>query len=64
MILNMNMTDRVVRVLVGFALILYAVLYPDAPYAVLGWIGVVPLATGLIGWCGLYKLFGISTAKN
>jgi len=26
-----------------------------------GWIGVVPLATGLIGWCPAYTLLGINT---
>ena len=26
-----------------------------------GWIGIVPLATGLIGWCPLYPLLGLNT---
>jgi hypothetical protein len=31
------------------------------PQTPLGYIGIVPLATGLIGFCPLYKLFGLST---
>ena len=42
------------------------VLLPDLPWAAAGgpvwaWIGVVPLATGAIGWCPPYAIFGIST---
>ena len=29
-----------------------------------GWIGIVPLATGAIGWCPPYAIFGISTCKT
>jgi hypothetical protein len=29
-----------------------------------GWIGIVPLTTGLIGWCPAYTLFGINTCKR
>jgi hypothetical protein len=28
-----------------------------------GWVGVVPLATGLLGWCPAYRLFGINTCR-
>jgi Protein of unknown function (DUF2892) len=28
------------------------------------WIGVVPLATGLMGWCPAYPLLGMSTCKT
>ena len=31
------------------------------PQTPLGWIGIVPLATGLLGWCPLYTLLGINT---
>jgi hypothetical protein len=33
---------------------------PQTPW---GWIGLVPLATGILGSCPLYTLFGISTCK-
>jgi hypothetical protein len=29
-----------------------------------GWLGLVPLATGLLGWCPPYTLLGINTCKN
>lgn len=60
---NVGMTDRALRAAIGTVLLGYAIWYHDAPYAWLGWIGIVPLATGMLGWCGLYRLFGISTRR-
>jgi hypothetical protein len=34
---------------------------PGYPANAWGWIGVVPLATSLIGWCPLYTVLGVST---
>lgn len=50
--------ERVLRVLVGLLLIALAW---TGTVGVWGWIGVVPLATGLIGWCPAYTLLGINT---
>ena len=50
--------DRVVRVVVGLALILAAAL---GYVGVWGYIGIVPLATGIIGVCPAYSLLGMST---
>lgn len=61
---NVGTTDRVLRVTVGVVLIAIAILNRDLPYAWLGWIGVVPLATGLMGWCGLYRVLGLSTRRH
>lgn len=55
---NEGKLDRVLRVLAGIALISAAVMGPAAPW---GYIGIVPLATGLMGWCPLYTLLGINT---
>jgi hypothetical protein len=33
------------------------------PQTAWGWLGVIPLATGLLGSCPLYTLFGVSTCK-
>ncbi len=55
---NEGAADRVVRVLAGAALIGGAAMGPLAPW---GWIGVVPLATGILGSCPLYSLLGVST---
>lgn len=60
---NVGGIDRIVRIIVGLALIAWALL-GTSEMAVWGWIGVVPLATALIGWCPPYAIFGISTCKT
>jgi hypothetical protein len=54
---NMGGADRMVRVVVGVALVAWAL--TSGP--VWAWIGVVPIATAAIGWCPLYLPFGIRT---
>jgi hypothetical protein len=61
---NAGTIDRVLRILVGLALIAAAVgLFGPAYQTVWGWIGFVPLATGLVGWWSLYSILGIKTCK-
>jgi len=55
---NVGGIDRIARVVVGLALIALAA---TGTVGVWGWIGVVPLLTGLIRWCPLYPLLGISS---
>lgn len=55
---NAGSLDRVVRVVVGLVLMAMAA---TGKVGAWGWIGVVPLLTGLIGFCPAYKIFGIST---
>jgi len=55
---NEGTADRVLRVIVGVALIAIVFVGPQTPF---GWIGVVPLLTGLFGMCPLYRLIGINT---
>lgn len=55
---NVGGVDRALRIIVGLALIIAALAQYIGPW---GWIGVIPLATGLIGMCPLYKLFGFSS---
>jgi len=57
---NVGSIDRVIRVIVGIALIAWA-LTGTSSYAWIGWIGVVPLLTAVIGWCPPYSLLGINT---
>ncbi|MEJ2347096.1 MAG: DUF2892 domain-containing protein [Gammaproteobacteria bacterium] len=52
--------DRALRVIVGAVLIGLTVY---GTIGVWGWIGVVPLATGLMGWCPAYTLLGVKTCK-
>lgn len=63
MTINVGGIDRVLRIVAGIALIAFA-LFSGHEYAVWGWIGVVPLATGLIRWCPAYLLFGVRTCKT
>ena len=60
---NVGMIDRVVRIVVGLLLIAYAIPIGFAPsgWNWVGWIGIIPLVTGLFGICPLYSLLGIST---
>ena len=57
---NVGGLDRIIRIVVGLALI-GATLAGLLP--VWGWIGVVPLATAAIGWCPAYLPFGIKTCR-
>jgi Inner membrane protein YgaP-like, transmembrane domain len=50
--------DRAVRIVLGVALLSLTVV---GPKSMLGLAGIVPLATGLIGFCPLYRLVGLST---
>ena len=52
--------DRILRIAFGVALLAFA-FTSASTYAWLGYIGIVPLLTGAIGWCPLYTLFGLST---
>lgn len=58
MAINVGSMDRVLRLLVGAALVGAAVLGFISP---LGYVGLIPLATGLAGYCPVYRLFGRRT---
>ncbi len=58
---NVGLSDRSLRTLVGIGLIGFAVSGSRTGYEWLGWIGVVPLVTGLVGICPLYSLLGVNT---
>ncbi len=58
MSLNVGRWDRVLRVVVGLVLIALAA---TGTVGLWGWIGVVPVATGLFGFCPAYSLLGIKT---
>ena len=57
---NVGSIERIIRILVGLALIGLTL---TGSIGLWGWIGVLPLATGLIGWCPPYAMLGISTCK-
>lgn len=58
---NVHNIERVVRVIVGLAIISLVFIGPQSAW---GWVGLIPLATGIIGWCPPYALFGFSTCKT
>ncbi|MFT6452509.1 MAG: hypothetical protein ACJA06_002011 [Halocynthiibacter sp.] len=58
---NVGKLDRILRIVIGLALIAAFFLYPEANYRALYLIGIIPLVTGLVGSCGLYRVFGLST---
>jgi hypothetical protein len=60
MVKNVGAIDRVVRIVVGLSLIAAAQMHEIGAW---GWIGVVPLATGLFRFCPAYLPFGIRTCK-
>ena len=55
---NVGGIDKVLRIVVGLVLIALVFVGPQTPW---GWIGLVPLVTGLIGFCPLYKIIGLNT---
>ncbi len=57
---RMGSQDRLSRIVAGVILIGFALITGN----VVGWLGVIPLATGIIGWCPIYKPLGIDTCKT
>lgn len=59
---NVGGIDKILRIVAGLALIAFALFAPATiDWKWVGWLGVVPLATGLMGWCPFYPLLGLST---
>jgi len=58
---NVGGVDKILRIVAGLVLIGLAIAGIGTPWT---WIGVVPLATGLINFCPLYLLVGTSTCKK
>jgi hypothetical protein len=57
---NVGRTERLIRVVVGVVIVGVGVVYESW----WGAVGLVPIATGLIGWCPPYALLGISTCST
>ena len=55
---NVGTVDRIVRIVVGLVLIGLSLM---GTIGVWGWIGIVPLLTGLFSFCPLYSVLGMST---
>lgn len=61
MLQNVGTPDRAIRIVVGVALIAASLL---GYIGLWGWIGLVPLATGLFGICPAYMPFGLNTCQS
>jgi hypothetical protein len=57
---NVGSIDRVIRAILGIAIIAAGVYYQNW----WGAIGAIPLVTAIIGWCPPYALLGLSTCKT
>jgi hypothetical protein len=55
---NVGSLDRLLRIVVGLALLSLVFIGPQTPW---GYLGLIPLGTALIGFCPAYALFGIRT---
>jgi uncharacterized membrane protein YfcA len=55
---NVGGIDRILRIVIGLALIAATL---TGTIGVWGWVGVVPIATAAFGFCPLYTVFGISS---
>ncbi len=58
---NEGSVDRGLRVVAGLALIALAA---TGTVGAWGWIGVVPLLTGAVGFCPMYKVLGMNTCRR
>jgi len=61
MIWNEGKIDRALRIVVGLVLIALVFVGPQTAW---GWLGVIPLVTGLVGFCPMYRLIGIDTCHS
>jgi len=58
---NEGTIDRVLRVIVGLVLISMVFYGIQTPW---GWVGLIPLITGLVGSCPVYSVLGLNTLKK
>jgi len=58
---NEHNVERVLRVALGVGLISLAFVGPQTPW---GWVGLIPVVTGLSGVCPLYSILGVSTCPR
>ncbi|PLX98822.1 MAG: DUF2892 domain-containing protein [Desulfuromonas sp.] len=59
---NVHKIDRILRLSLGAALLIYFFTGPS-DYSVFGLLGIIPLLTGLVGFCPLYAVLGIDGCK-
>ncbi len=58
---NVGNLDRLLRITLGFFIFATGIALNDDRGCILIWVGLVPLATGLIGNCPVYSIFSLNT---
>ncbi len=58
---NIGTADRIARIVIGLFITSLAFWGPNNPWFLLG---LVPVMTGVVGWCGLYQLLRLDTIKR
>lgn len=58
---NIGNIERIIRIVVGVVLVGLAATNTVGWW---GWLGLIPLATGLVGWCPPYAILGINTCST
>jgi hypothetical protein len=58
---NVGGIDKTLRIIVGLVLIALVFVGPKTPW---GWIGLIPLLSGIFNFCPTYLPFNISSAKE
>ncbi|MBN1929919.1 MAG: DUF2892 domain-containing protein [Chlorobiaceae bacterium] len=56
---NMGQKDRTVRAFIGVIMLVYAIVFHN----LVGIVGLIPLATAIIGYCPLYEVLGVTSNK-
>jgi hypothetical protein len=57
---NVGGIDRILRIVLGLVLVGLTV---TGNIGLWGWLGLVPLATGALGWCPPYAILGFNTCS-
>lgn len=60
---NVGNTERIIRIVAGL-LVLSLLFFVDGNLKYLGFIGLIPLITGILGYCPLYAIFKVNTNKS
>ena len=58
---NVGGMDRVIRIILGLVILSLTLWGPKSPW---GLLGLLPLVTGLVGWCPPYTVLRINTCKR
>ena len=59
--MNIGTLDRTIRIVLGVVLLALVFVGPQTRW---GYLGLIPLVTGIVGYCPLYRVLGISTNRH